>query len=68
MDREIAKCDECGSQYFRAASEMGSLCPHCAHYLYGYDNCDHAIKAGRCLHCGWDGTVSEFVRAIQEQA
>jgi hypothetical protein len=30
---EIRCCDECGSDYFAAASQMFELCPECARWL-----------------------------------
>lgn len=52
-------CDECGSQYFKESSpDMASLCPECAHQLYGYVNCGHEYMNGRCTECYWDGSVS----------
>lgn len=38
---KINRCEECGSQYYGDKSKMSSLCPECAHYLYGYPNCKH---------------------------
>jgi hypothetical protein len=60
-------CDECGSDYLAAASQMSSLCPECAHRLYGYTRCDHTFVGGRCSRCGWDGSVSEYLRRPQSQ-
>ena len=54
-------CDECGSSYVAAASQMSALCPEGAHHLYGYPPCPHTFAAGRCSLCGWDGSVSAFL-------
>src|ERR1700755_3204506 len=43
MNNPAKTCDECGSDYFPDASPMAALCPECAHYLYGYQNCAHAF-------------------------
>jgi hypothetical protein len=40
---------------------MAGLCAECAHRLYGYPACKHAVANGRCTTCGWDGSVSEFL-------
>ena len=37
-------CDECGSEYLRSSSNMMSLCPECAHVVYGYPNCNHVFE------------------------
>jgi hypothetical protein len=58
-------CDECGSEYFRAASHMSQLCNECAHWLYGYPRCAHEFVQGRCSRCGWDGSVSAYLRGLQ---
>ncbi|CDX59040.1 conserved hypothetical protein [Mesorhizobium plurifarium] len=63
-DRPTKTCDECERTYFAEASAMASLCPECAHYLYGYVNCDHRFEDGRCLACGWDGSRSEFIARL----
>jgi len=55
-------CEECGSLYFSKASKLSSLCPECAHALYGDQNCPHQFSDGRCTVCYWDGSVSAFVR------
>jgi NMD protein affecting ribosome stability and mRNA decay len=62
--RESRRCDECGSDYFADASRMASLCPECAHHLYGYPACPHAFADRRCLKCGWDGTRSAYIERI----
>lgn len=58
----INTCNECGSSYLAKASQMMALCPECAHQLYGYENCPHEIENVRCKKCGWDGSVSTFLR------
>jgi len=63
MSPELNKsCNECGSAYQAEASKMEALCPECAHRLYGYENCLHEMENGRCKKCGWDGSVSTFLR------
>ena len=59
---EVRCCDECGSHYFAAASQMSRLCPECAHWLYGYPRCAHSFAGSTCSWCGWDGSASEYVR------
>ncbi len=58
--KTIKTCDECGSTFYPDSSDMSSLCPECAHKLYGYKNCEHEFKNGRCLKCFWDGSTSDF--------
>lgn len=41
---------------------MAALCPECAHWLYGYPNCDHQFAQGVCRHCDWDGSVAAFIK------
>lgn len=59
-------CDECGSGFIASASTMAGLCAECAHRLYGYPACPHEMKDGRCAKCGWDGSVSDFLRSRPE--
>lgn len=59
--REKRKCDECESNYFADSSQMSHLCPECAHYLYGYPQCEHNFSGNRCTKCGWDGSRSEYL-------
>ena len=54
-------CDECESLYFAKTSKMMRLCPECAHRLYGYEACVHSFHDGRCVHCYWDGSVSDYL-------
>ncbi|BCG95409.1 hypothetical protein MesoLj131a_42730 [Mesorhizobium sp. 131-2-1] len=62
--RAIQTCDDCGSTYFAGSSAMAELCPDCAHWLYGYANCEHRFEGGRCEQCGWDGSRSKFVARL----
>lgn len=62
----IGICDECGSRFMKSASKMASLCPECAHLLYGYENCAHVFENGVCVKCLWDGSRSELVNKIKE--
>ncbi len=64
MEKEIVICDECGSEYFKDTSTMASICPECAHVLYGYPNCNHTFKNGRCINCFWNGTRSEYIISL----
>lgn len=57
-------CVECGSAYKRSSSPMQELCPNCAHHLYGYENCVHQMQDGACIHCGWQGKVSDFIISL----
>lgn len=66
-EKELAVCDECGSLFFKESSQMETLCPECAHILYGYKNCDHKFQDGRCIYCYWDGTKSEYVKKLFQQ-
>ena len=58
-------CDECGSNFFPPASIMDGLCPECEHHIYGYENCDHNIVGVSCEKCGWDGSVSDYVKSLR---
>jgi predicted RNA-binding Zn-ribbon protein involved in translation (DUF1610 family) len=62
---QIAVCDECGSSFIRESSEMSSLCPECAHVLYGYANCGHIFKGGRCTKCYWDGSETDYIKKLK---
>ena len=65
-EKKIAKCDECGSEYLASKSKMASLCPECAHVLYGYENCDHVFKDGKCTLCLWDGSRSDYIKSLKQ--
>ena len=65
MNQEFPICNECESEYLAGSSKMSGLCIECAHQLYGYKNCDHDFKNGRCLKCFWNGNVSEYLRNRQ---
>lgn len=62
MIREISVCDECESEFFKESSQMISLCPNCAHSLYGYPNCKHEFINENCLYCGWNGNSSDYIQ------
>ena len=64
---EIAICDECGSKFLKSTSKMSSLCPECASILYGYENCNHSFKDGKCVKCLWDGSRSEYIKLLLEK-
>ena len=61
-------CDECGSSFLQASSQMSSLCPECASVLYGYPTCEHIFVDGRCIKCHWDGSQSEYIKNLKEQS
>ena len=63
----IRTCDECGSAYLTSASQMASLCPECAHILYGYPYCEHVFRDGECVKCLWNGSRSEYLRLLLEE-
>ncbi len=63
----IGICDECGSKFLKSSSEMSSLCPECAHILYGYENCDHVFKHGKCVKCLWNGKHSKYIKKLIEK-
>ena len=48
-DRVLGVCDECGSEFIISISKMKSLCPNCAHMIYGYANCKHSFQNGKCV-------------------
>lgn len=62
----IQSCTECESLFYPQSSKMASLCPECAHYLYGHENCKHFFEKGRCIHCYWDGSASEYVKKCKK--
>jgi hypothetical protein len=43
-------------------SAMETMCPECAHHLYGYGACDHVMTNGHCERCHWDGSISDFIK------
>ena len=68
IDSETKRCDECNSLYYRRHSEMASMCPECSHHLYGYDNCTHVMKNGRCKVCYWNGSQSKLIQSKKYEA
>lgn len=65
MEPATKTCDECESSFFVPASKMSGLCPECAHYLYGYLNCNHIFSQKTCSECGWNGSISVYIRHIK---
>ena len=63
--KELVICDECGSEFLKGSSYMMNLCPECAHYLYGYPNCDHIFKNGKCIYCYWDRSESDYIKWLK---
>ncbi len=68
LENELSICDECGSAFLKASSKMVSLCPECAHILYGYSNCKHVFRNGKCMYCYWNGSKSELVKRYTKEA
>lgn len=66
IDKNIGVCVECGSEYLKSASEMKELCPECAHILYGYENCKHVFKDGKCIKCLWTKQRSKYIKSLLE--
>lgn len=64
-EKRIVICDECESLFFSESSKMSGLCPECAHILYGYPNCAHDFRNGRCLKCYWDGSESDYIKFLK---
>jgi len=67
MNKEIdlvALCDECGSEFLKTKSKSMTLCPECSHIIYGYENCRHKFKDGRCILCFWDGSRSNYIKSL----
>lgn len=64
-EKEIIICDECGSEFLKTTSKMNRLCPECAHILYGYPNCNHVFKNGKCIYCFWSGKKSEYIKGYE---
>lgn len=67
MRPDILICDECGSEYKKGSSEMMSICPECAHRIYGYPACPHKFDGGRCVYCFWDGSESEYTKKLWKE-
>jgi len=67
MIRDIEKCNECSSEYYKDTSEMIRLCPDCSHHLYGYPNCEHNIVNGRCTSCFWNGKSTKYIRGLKKE-
>ncbi len=63
-NNKYAICDECNSRFLKSSSKMESLCPECAHIMYGYTNCEHVFRNGRCVHCDWNGNRSEYIKIL----
>ena len=65
-EQEINICVECNSKYLKSISKMRELCPECAYILYGYNNCKHIFKDGKCIICLWNGNRSEYIKSLLE--
>lgn len=65
-DSKLIVCSECGSKFITASSKMKALCLECASILYGYENCDHVFKDGRCIKCFWDGSRSVYIQRLED--
>ena len=63
----VASCDECKSDFFIDKSQMKNLCPECAHYIYGYENCKHEFIDGHCSKCYWNGNSSTYIDKIKSK-
>ena len=66
-DIEIRICVECGSQFLKSKSKMKNLCPECSSILYGYENCKHIFKNGRCINCFWNGSRSDYIKSLSDK-
>ena len=66
-DIEYAICEDCGSEFVKRSSKMKALCPECTHILYGYPNCDHVFKDGKCIKCHWNGSRSEYIKQLLDK-
>lgn len=66
-DSIIGTCAECGSEFLKSKSKMEELCPECAYWLYGYENCKHIFKAGKCTLCLWDGSKSDYIKSLSSE-
>ncbi|GAA3732253.1 hypothetical protein GCM10022422_13230 [Flavobacterium ginsengisoli] len=61
----IIVCDECRSEFYVDSSVMKNLCPECAHYIYGYENCKHEFNNDRCSKCYWNGNSSDYINRLK---
>ncbi len=61
------ECAECGSPFRGGSSQMASLCPECAHWLYGYPNCQHDMADGPCRRCGWTGATTPYIEGLKRK-
>ena len=61
--KKLSVCNECGSTYYENTSSMRSLCPECAHILYGHPSCKHVFVEKRCQKCYWDGSRSAYTKS-----
>ena len=66
-DGDNAICNECESEYLRSSSVMTSMCPECAHIIFGYPKCDHVFEGGRCIKCRWDGSESLYIKELKSE-
>lgn len=67
MENEsINICCECGSEFLVTTSKMKELCPECAYIIYGYENCEHIFKNGKCVKCLWNGNRSDYVKSLTD--
>jgi predicted RNA-binding Zn-ribbon protein involved in translation (DUF1610 family) len=63
----IGTCVECGSEFLKSKSKMEELCPECAYWLYGYENCKHIFKDGKCTICLWNGNKSDYIKSLSDK-
>ncbi len=61
----ITVCDECNSEFYTDSSVMKNLCPECAHYIYGYENCFHEFVNKHCVKCYWNGNSTEYINTLK---
>jgi uncharacterized Zn ribbon protein len=66
MKQRTQTCDECESEYLASSSKMVNLCPECADYLYGYENCPHQMKNGICINCLYNGKSPKFIARLKD--
>ncbi|WP_024469583.1 hypothetical protein [Treponema pedis] len=62
--KTVKICDECGSPFLVSSSKMDALCPNCAHILYGYPNCNHIFKDGKCIKCLYNKNASGYIKKL----